>query len=220
ARQAGAGAHLLRAAPEQARLRGAGRRDPARLGRALGLNNGSDRARWVGNARGERPAASSRACHRSGASAPPGLLLLAAVGPMPPRRRFHRAGAAAPAEPRHVRTRARVDRGATRPGGEVSGRAGADDLRRRGTEAAADDRRATRVPRARARAGAVAALIPEARAARMESVRLRREMQARKRVVRQNSAYARQQLRTAEEALSRVQARRDERLPSPWSTLR
>jgi len=66
----------------------------------------------------------------------------------------------------------------------------------------------------------VAALIPDARAARMESVRLRREMQARKRVVRQNSAYARQQLRTAEEALSRVQARRDERLPSPWSTLR
>jgi len=65
----------------------------------------------------------------------------------------------------------------------------------------------------------VAALIPEARAARIQAARLRSEVHARKLEVRQNAAYTREQLRVAEEALTRVQARRETRLPSPWSTL-
>jgi hypothetical protein len=66
----------------------------------------------------------------------------------------------------------------------------------------------------------VAALIPEARAVRSESVRLRREVQARKLIVRRNAAHTRERLQTAERTLTRVQARREETLPSQWSTLR
>ena len=65
----------------------------------------------------------------------------------------------------------------------------------------------------------MAALISEARAARQEALRLRGEMRALKLVVRESAAYSRGQCQTAEEALTRVQARRDEPLPSPWSTL-
>jgi len=65
----------------------------------------------------------------------------------------------------------------------------------------------------------VAALIPEARAARSESIRLRAEMQARKLAVRRSAADTRAQLQGAEMALVRAQAR-EATLPSPWSSLR
>ena len=65
----------------------------------------------------------------------------------------------------------------------------------------------------------MAALIPEARAARSESVRLRSEMQVRKLAVRRSAAHTRKQLQTAEMALVRAQAR-EATLPSPWSSLR
>jgi hypothetical protein len=65
----------------------------------------------------------------------------------------------------------------------------------------------------------MAALIPEARAARQEAGRLRGESFALKLALRQNAAHSREQLETAEAAMSRVQARREEPLPSPWSAL-
>jgi hypothetical protein len=65
----------------------------------------------------------------------------------------------------------------------------------------------------------LAALIPDARAARTESERLRCEIQARKLEVRENAACSREQLRSATEALTRVQKRSEVRLPSPWSSL-
>jgi hypothetical protein len=66
----------------------------------------------------------------------------------------------------------------------------------------------------------VAALIPEARAARVEARRLRVESVMLKRALRESNAHSLEQLRDAEDALSRVRARRSEPLPSPWSTLR
>lgn len=65
----------------------------------------------------------------------------------------------------------------------------------------------------------MAALIPEARTARNESLRLRGEMQTLRLAVRQRAAYSHEQRRKAEEALTRVEARREELLPSPWSAL-
>jgi hypothetical protein len=65
----------------------------------------------------------------------------------------------------------------------------------------------------------VAALIPDAQAARKEAGRLRGEALALKLVLRESAAQSREQLRTAEAALSRVQERRYEQLPSPWSAL-
>lgn len=65
----------------------------------------------------------------------------------------------------------------------------------------------------------MAALIPDARAAREEATRLRGEALGLKLALRQSAARSREQLRTADAALSRVQGRRCELLPSPWSAL-
>jgi len=65
----------------------------------------------------------------------------------------------------------------------------------------------------------VAALIPEARAARMEADRLRKETDSLKVSVRESAARSRKQLHAAEVALSRVHELRHEPLPSPWSSL-
>ena len=62
-------------------------------------------------------------------------------------------------------------------------------------------------------------LIPTARAARVEAMRLRRETVSLKLSLRESAAHSREQLRTAEVALDRVHARRDEPLQSAWSTL-
>jgi len=65
----------------------------------------------------------------------------------------------------------------------------------------------------------VAALIPEARAARVEANRLRRESRELRFSLRRSAARSRERLEAAEAAMNRVQARRQEALPSPWSTL-
>lgn len=65
----------------------------------------------------------------------------------------------------------------------------------------------------------MAALIPNARAARDEAARLRDETAGLKLVLRQSAAHSREQLRTAEAVMDRLQDRRDSPLPSPWSTL-
>lgn len=62
-------------------------------------------------------------------------------------------------------------------------------------------------------------LIPTARAARVESKRLRRQTVSLKLTLRESAAHSREQLRAAEAALSRAHARCDEPLPSAWSTL-
>jgi hypothetical protein len=53
----------------------------------------------------------------------------------------------------------------------------------------------------------------------MEANRLRRETYALKRLLRASAAHSREQLRSAEASLRRIEARRDDPLPSPWSTL-
>src|SRR5439155_3665824 len=113
-----------------------------------------------------------------GETATPRLLQLAAVRALPARRRLHRPGAAAAAQPRHVRPRPRLDRPAPRPRREVPDRAGAHHLRGRGPQATAPHRLAARLSRARARAGAVVAVsVDAARAAREEARRLRVDSQ-------------------------------------------
>src|SRR6185437_14079480 len=113
-------------------------------------------ARRVRKARGKRPA--DRTGHAAAAATATRLLLLAPVGTVSPGRRLHRAGPATATQPRHVRARAGLGREAPGPRGEIPDRAGADDLRRGGPEALSPDRRATRVPRARAGARALAAV--------------------------------------------------------------
>lgn len=66
----------------------------------------------------------------------------------------------------------------------------------------------------------MAALIPEARAARIEAVRLRYEARALKHTLRATAARSRNQLLAAEEARDLVLAHHYELLPSPWSSLR
>ena len=66
----------------------------------------------------------------------------------------------------------------------------------------------------------MAAVIPEARAARSEAWRLRSETMGLKLALRQSAAHSREQRQTAEAALVRVMERRNELLPSPWSALR
>ncbi|HZT83797.1 MAG TPA: hypothetical protein VE984_00050 [Gaiellaceae bacterium] len=64
------------------------------------------------------------------------------------------------------------------------------------------------------------ALIPEARAARVEARRLRREVLELKLVLRESAVRSLAQRRAAAAALSGLAARRGEPLPSPWGTLR
>src|SRR5262249_31318634 len=144
-------------AAEPARRGGAGRRDPARLRRTIRLT-GRFTSPQIGvrGRRGDRPAGPTGAAAASAAA--PRLLLLPALRALPARRGLHRPGAPAAAEPRHVRPRARLRRAAAGSRGEVPRRGGADGLRRRGTQAAADDRRAARLPRAREGARAMAAV--------------------------------------------------------------
>jgi hypothetical protein len=66
----------------------------------------------------------------------------------------------------------------------------------------------------------VAALIPDARAARAEARRLRGDVVELKLAVRASATHSLAQRRAAEAQLSRIMAHRDEPLPSPWSTLR
>jgi hypothetical protein len=66
----------------------------------------------------------------------------------------------------------------------------------------------------------VAALIPEACAARAEARRLRADMAELRLATRESADHSLEQRRTAEAALTRITARRSEPLPSPWSTLR
>ena len=66
----------------------------------------------------------------------------------------------------------------------------------------------------------MAELIPDARAVRAEAEWLRGQAVTLKVAVRANAKYNREQRRSAEAALQRIQARSDEPLPSPWSTLR
>jgi hypothetical protein len=65
----------------------------------------------------------------------------------------------------------------------------------------------------------VAALMPGAQAAREEAGRLRGEAHALTLALRQSAAHSRAQLETAEAAMNRLQTRRYEPLPSPWSPL-
>ena len=65
----------------------------------------------------------------------------------------------------------------------------------------------------------MAALIPDARAARAEAERLRRESAMLKVAARASASHSREQLRSAESAVDRSRRRWDEPLPSPWSTL-
>src|SRR5262249_14307029 len=125
------------------------------------------------------------------------------------------------AEPRHVRPRARLRRAAAGSRGEVPRRGGADGLRRRGTQAAADDRRAARLPRAREGARAMAAVtFATARAVREESRRLRRANSELRFAVRANN---RVHLARLEKATAAAEARNLKLLalpaPSPWSDL-
>src|SRR5262249_25967718 len=136
---------------------------------------GSSMAR-VGQKRAESPpgvvertgrarpdAASRRDCRpRRGGDheAAPHLLPLARVGTMPPRRGVPGAGAAAPAQPRHVPAAPRGAGGPSRPARALPGRERADDLRARGEAPDGPPRRAARVPRDR---GVPRALAPVAR---------------------------------------------------------
>src|SRR5262249_21872536 len=126
------------------------------------------------------------------------------------------------AQPRHVRSRARVRGTAARPRGEVPRRAGPDDLRRRRPKAAAPDRRATRLSGPRAGAGAMAQLILEsARAARMEAERTRAASWKLRRAVHENNlvAHARTERVTAAASATMRARSRAMIFPSPWSGL-
>jgi hypothetical protein len=65
----------------------------------------------------------------------------------------------------------------------------------------------------------MAALIGEARAARQESQRLRADMVGLKLSMREQNGTTRKSLAAAEQTVHRLQARRAEPVPSPWSTL-
>ena len=66
----------------------------------------------------------------------------------------------------------------------------------------------------------MAPLTYEARVARVEATRIRREARELRLAVRGNLARSRQRLGRAQVEADRAQARRAEPLPSPWSELR